>query len=214
MTIEVLLAFALAVGALAIKPGAGMAMTMSRSISGGWPACFAFVLGFCIVSILFLLIVIAGYQAFEVDLVFITILIKSCAAVYLIYLGFKGLSEANESLDLVENPAESFFDNLSSSIVLTLSNPLTIVFYAGILPTLIEVQTITFIDVVALSLVIVVVEYAVAIFYCAPMILFRKKMKQQSLQGLKIASSLTIILVGLYIGYTAIPAKDLLSVFQ
>lgn len=213
MNIESILTLALAVAALAIKPGAGMMMVMSRSIASGWSACFAFVIGFCVISILFLAIVVFGYQFINVDIVFISIFIKSFAAVYLIWLGIKGLQTANAPLHLQESKAKSFYDNLTASLVLTLSNPLTIVFYAGILPTIMNINEISWNDFIIMGAVICVVELVVAVAYSAPLILFRKRFDQSSLSGLKIFSSIIIILVGLYIGYTAIPAEDLLSVF-
>lgn len=213
MDISAILALALAVGALAIKPGAGMMMVMSRSISGGWSACLSFVLGFCIISILFLALVVFGYNFIDIDMMFLTIMIKAFAAVYLIYLGVKGLQRAQEPLYMEDMKIESFWDNLTASIALTLSNPLTIVFYAGILPTIMEVESITLHDFMIMCAVIIIVEYVVAIAYSAPLILYRKKIKHQSLVGLKIFASIIIILVGLYIGYTTLPAQDLLSVF-
>ena len=213
MTLEAIITLALAVGALAIKPGAGMMMVMSRSIASGWSACFAFVIGFCVISVLFLGVVVFGYQFIDVDLVFISIFIKSFAAVYLIWLGFKGLQKVNAPLHLQESKAESFYDNLTASLFLTLSNPLTIVFYAGILPTIMNINDISWNDFTIMAIVICIVELVVAVAYSAPLILFRRKFKETSLKGLKIFSSIVIILVGLYIGYTAIPANDLLSVF-
>lgn len=213
MTIEAIITFAIAVGALAIKPGAGMMMVMSRSISQGFNAMLSFVLGFCIISILFLGLVVFGYKFVEVDLVFISIVIKSFAAVYLIWLGVKGLQKAQDVYHVEDIKVESFFDNLSASIMLTLSNPLTIIFYAGILPTILNVQKITMNDFIVFSLVIIVVEYVVAISYSAPLILYRKKVPQDFMRGLTYFSSIVIILVGLYIGYSALPSKDLTSVF-
>jgi len=213
MTIEAIFTLALAIAALAAKPGAGMMMVMSRSIAGGWSACLAFVTGFCIISLLFLGLVIFGYKFISVDIVFIAILLKSLAAVYLIWLGIKGLKQANDPLEMTESKAASFYDNLSASLLLTLSNPLTIVFYAGILPSLMDVNAISWNDIMIVSMVIIVVEFAVAIAYSAPLILFRKRFKQKSLKGLKIFSSIVIILVGLYIGYTAIGAQHLVDLF-
>lgn len=213
MTLEAIMTFAIVVGALAIKPGAGMAMVMSRSIAQGWGACLSFVLGFCIISILFLGLVVFGYKFVEVDLVFISILIKSFAAVYLIWLGVKGLQKAQDPFYIEDMKVESFFDNLSASLMLTLSNPLTIVFYAGILPTILDIKSISLMDFATLSLTVIVVEYLVAIAYTAPLILYRTRIPQSFMRGLSYFSSVVIILVGLYIGYSALPSKDLTSIF-
>lgn len=214
MTLDSILVLAAAVAALAAKPGAGMMMVMSRTIAQGMGACLTFVLGFCIVSLLFLGLVIFGYKFTEnVDIVFISIIIKSLSAVYLIWLGVKGFQQASEQYYVEEVKIENFFDNLTASIFLTLSNPLAIVFYAGVLPTILDVSAISFQDVFIVSMVIIVVEYTVAIAYSLPLVLYRKRMKPEFFRGLKYFSSVVIIMVGLYIGYTALPAKDLASVF-
>ncbi|HPF78770.1 MAG TPA: LysE family translocator [Alphaproteobacteria bacterium] len=214
MTWEAILTFGLAVGALAIKPGAGMMAVMSRAISQGLPAVLMFALGFCVISILFLGLVAFGYKFVEVDLVFISILIKSLAAVYLIWLGVKGLMQVQDKYHVTETGPDTLFDNLSASLMLTLSNPLTIIFYAGIIPTILDVKTIGFMDFAALSMVIVIVEFAVAIAYSSPLLLYRKKVPDHFLKGLSYFSSVVIIMVGLYIGTTAFLSEEIFSVFN
>lgn len=213
MTWDSILLFAAAVGALAIKPGAGMMMVMSRTLSQGISASLAYALGFVLISILFLGLVFFGYKFVEVDLIFIAILIKSLSAVYLIWLGVKGLQELEDKYHIEKMKVESFFDNLSASIMLTLSNPLTIVFYAGIVPTLVDVNDVDLSDFTVMAIVIAVVEFAVAIGYSLPLVWYRKRVKENFLRQLKFFSSIVIILVGLYIGYTAISSDALMSVF-
>ena len=214
MTWDAVFILAVAVMGLAIKPGAGMMMVMCRTLAQGMSACLTYALGFCIVSLVFLGLVIFGYKfADDIDVVFISIVVKSLAAVYLIWLGFKGLRDLQEEYQVKELKEENFVDNLTASIFLTLSNPLTIVFYAGVIPTILDVRSISFMDILIISIVICVVEFAVAIGYSLPLALYRYKLKPEFLSGLKHFSSIVIILVGLYIGYTALPAKDLTSVF-
>ncbi len=213
MTLEAILTFGIAVAALAIKPGAGMMMCMSRSVAQGFTACLAVITGFCVISILFLGIVVLGYTVADVDLVFISIFIKAFTATYLIWLGVKGLQKAAQPYYMEDMKAESVFDNFTASLMLTLSNPLTIVFYAGILPSILMVNEITISDFGVLSFTIIFVEFVVGIAYCAPLLLFRKKIPQSFLRGLAYFSSIVLILIGLYIGYNALPSKDLTSVF-
>ena len=113
MTLDSILLLATAVFALAIKPGAGMMMVMSRTMAQGMSACLTFALGFCIVSLLFLGLVIFGYKFIEtVDIVLISIVIKSFSAVYLIWLGVKGLQQASEPLYVEGTKKNSFYENL------------------------------------------------------------------------------------------------------
>lgn len=213
MTLEAILTFAIAVAALAMKPGPGMAMVMSRAVSQGFWAVIAFVLGFCLISVLFLGLVVFGFKYVEVDMVFISIMVKTLAAAFLIWLGIKGLQNVNNTFKVEKIDVEKLFDNFSASVMLTLSNPLTIVFYAGMLPTIMNVKEINWNDFVILAFTICVVEYAVAMAYSSPFLLFRKKIPQKFMTGLSYFSSIVIISVGLYIIYTTLPSKDLTSIF-
>ena len=68
-------------------------------------------------------------------------------------------------------------------------------------------------DMAIITFVVLLIEGGMVLFYCAPLALFRKKIPVKFLKGLRVFSSIVIILIGLYIGYTAIPAQDLTSVF-
>jgi threonine/homoserine/homoserine lactone efflux protein len=190
-----------------------MMMVMSRTMSGGMKACFTFLIGFLLITFLYLVLVFVGFQMTGLDLTFILILIKSLAAVYLIYIGIKGLQHPDVTYVSEGKDGHSFFDNLTSSMVLTLSNPLVIVFYAGVLPTVVDINNISLNDMVIVTAVVLIIEGIMPILYCAPMVLFRKKISTEFLKGLRMFSSVIIILIGLYIGYTAIGSEDLLSVF-
>ncbi len=213
MTLEAIITLTIAVLGLAIKPGPGMMMVMSRTMGQGMKACFTFLIGFLLITFLYLVLVFIGFQMTNIDLTFILILIKSLAAVYLIYIGVKGLQNPDVAY-LNETPeGHSFFDNLSASIMLTISNPLVIVFYAGILPTLIDVSNITMNDMALITMIVLFIEGIVPILYCAPLAFYRKTISLEFLKGLRIFSSIAIILIGLYIGYTAIGSEDILAVF-
>lgn len=213
MTLQAILTLATAVFALAIKPGAGMMMVMSRSISHGLIGCFAFLIGFNLALLGYLSLVLGGLNLVDVDLLFISILIKSLAAVYLIWVGVKGLQTNGQAMTLEEEETQTFVDNVTSAFMLTLSNPLVILFYAGILPTILGTTQISWDNAMIIASIVVGVETLVVLAYCLPLIFLRKKMPQNVMEHIRVFSSLVLIIVGLYIGYTAIPAKDLLAVF-
>ena len=213
MTIEAIITLSIAVLALALKPGPGMMMVMSRTISGGMGACFTFMLGFLLITLVYLWIVLLGLHMVDLDVLFLSILIKSLAAVYLIHMGVKGIMYPEVSYGVEEVRGHSFFDNLSAAIMLTASNPIIIVFYAGILPTVVDINALSFHDMLIVTAIVLGIEGIIPIIYCAPFALFRKKVPVEFLKGLRIFSSVIIILIGLFIGYSALPSKDLTSVF-
>lgn len=214
MDFHTTITFALAVCALAIKPGPGMMTIISRTLAFGMSACWTFLAGLCLVSVFYLGLVLWGLKFAEEDLLFVSILLKSCAAVYLIYLGVKGLQNPDVEMKISEFKEERIFQNFLGAVMVSASNPLLIVFYGGLVPSLVDVSTLGFADVIIMAGVIVAVEVGVAVSYCLPFSLSRNVITPKMLRNVTIGSSIALILVGLYIGYSALPAKDVLSVAQ
>jgi len=209
---QAIIALALAVLALALKPGPGMMMAMSRTMANGMSACIAFMAGFLLVTLGYLVLVFVSFNIPGVDMVFITILVKTIAAAYLIWMGVKGLKDIHLEY-MGDMEGYSFFDTFSAAVILTISNPLVIVFYAGILPTILDINAMTLNDMFIITTVVLVIEGVAPLVYCTPLALFRKKIPVEFLKGMRVCSSIVIILIGLYIGYTALPAQDIASVF-
>ena len=213
MTLQAILTLAAAVFALAVKPGAGMMCVISRSVAHGMSGCWAFLIGFNVALLTYLSLVLFGLSFVDVDLLFISILVKSIAAVYLIWAGVKGLQEPVSGLSVEDIEMQNFFDTVVSALVLTLSNPLIILFYAGILPTILGATPVNAENAFVIALIVLGIETAVVLVYCLPIVYFRKKVSPVLMGYIKAASSIVLIGLGLYIGYTAIAAQDLLAVF-
>ena len=214
MDYQAIITLAIAIAALTLKPGPGMMLVISHTVYRGMLGCFAVLLGAQLVNLVFLGLVFVGFSAFDFDLVFLSILIKALASVYLIWMGIEGIKKTDESFQIEDKlNGRGFWDSMTSSMMLTASNPLVIVFYAGILPTLLNVSTMGISDITTIVLVIVLVEAGLAAAYCLPFALFRYKLSPPILQKMQIVSSVIIIMIGLYIGYSALPAEDLKSVF-
>ncbi|MEM8834171.1 MAG: LysE family transporter, partial [Pseudomonadota bacterium] len=158
MSIEAIITLAIAVFGLALKPGPGMMMVMSRTMAQGMAACFTFLLGFLLITLLYLVLVFVGFHMTGLDLVFITILIKALAAVYLIWIGIKGLQNIELTYDRQVPEGFNFFDNFTAAMVLTLSNPIIIVFYAGILPTVIDIADLNLNSMVIVAAIVLLIE--------------------------------------------------------
>lgn len=213
MDLSSIITLTLAVGALSCKPGPGMMAILSRTLSQGMQGCFAFMAGVNLVNMGFLSLVLMGLVFAQDELVFISILIKALAAVYLIYIGIKGLQNPSFEINPKEGKAESLFDTFTGAVMLTLGNPLVILFYAGILPTILDVGEIGYAEMIVIAAILVAVETSVAVLYCLPMAYSRNFFTPDLMQRMNMLSSVVIIFVGLYIGYSALPAEDLKTVF-
>ncbi len=212
MDFQTTIIFAVAVFGLAVKPGPGMMTIISRTMASGLSGCFTFIAGLCLVSFGYLGLVLAGLRFAEEDLLFISILLKSFAAVYLIYLGIKGLQNPDVELSMVEGKEQKLFDTFTGAVMVSLSNPLLIVFYGGLVPSIVDVSTIGFVDIVIMFAIIAAIELGVALAYCVPVAFSRHLITPALLRKITIGASCVLILVGLYIGYSAIPARDVISI--
>ncbi|MCI5060209.1 MAG: LysE family translocator [Alphaproteobacteria bacterium] len=203
------------VALLAAKPGPGMLTVASKAISEGLHSVGFFMLGTNLIKILFFTIVVFGFHILPEDIMFFSILLKSLAAVYLIWLGIRGLKKFDLALpgDINRRSKTGFWENFSAGFMLTISNPFDILFFAGILPTLFDLQTIGNFNLVIAAFVIILADLVVVAVYALPLAMTRHFFSENLLKKVNIIASIGIIVVGLIIGYSALPAKDLLSVF-
>lgn len=214
MDFAAILTFFLGVFALAVKPGPGMLAMASRAISQGIGALLLFVAGMNLVKLFFLAIVILGFGIAEDELIFISILIKSLAAVYLIWIGFKGVANPDIDISISENKVTRSFESFNAGVLVTISNPFDILFFAGILPTIIDVKDVGLIEYLIFAGIIIVVETGVALSYSIPMALSRGFFTPSLMRNINLGASIALIIVGFIIGYSALPAHDLISVFK
>jgi threonine/homoserine/homoserine lactone efflux protein len=225
MEIQAFFALAIGVAVLAAKPGPGMLAVASRALGQGMRPVLAFVTGTNLVKIIFFTIVVLGFTVVEDYLLFVSILVKALAAVYLIWLGIKGLqgTEVIEDFASLEHEIEegganeeqkeiSLLENFTAGFMLTLSNPFDILFFAGILPTIVDVSEIGIAEYILSAVVIVVSDLIVAFSYAIPLSLSRFLFSKDMLLRLNNLSNVAIIIVGLIVGLSAIPANDLMAI--
>ncbi len=203
----------------AFKPGPCFFTSISYCLSHGIMGLIPFVLGFIIGLTIYIPIVFVGLMGvnqIDIDFIFLAILAKSFAALFLIVMGIRELQSWNEELNMHEikiNAPKNFFEIMSSAILLTLSNPLVIVFYASLIPAFIEPSEITLNLAIFLAVILIAVDSLGMVVYCTPALLFRKVIPLTFLKYIKLLSGIVILTIGLYIGYTALPASDLKLVF-
>lgn len=215
MDTQALIALFTGVALLAIKPGPGMMTVASKAISEGIESVLYFMVGTNLVKILFFALVVFGYHVVSDDMLFISIVLKALTAVYLIWLGIKGLQKFDIDLpmDAREQAKTGFWENFSAGFMLTISNPFDILFFAGILPSLFDLQTVAPADLALAAIIIVLADAAVALSYALPLSMSRQFLTQELVKRVNLFASIGIILAGCLIGYAALPAWDV-SVFE
>jgi threonine/homoserine/homoserine lactone efflux protein len=158
LTLPSLLAFAFAMFILAATPGPGFLAFTARTISNGASAGIGVVAGVVIGDLIYFTLALAGMAAISEAVGSALVLFKIAGGLYLIWLGIKMWS----STPVQELPGQvfvqrSFIQYLIEGVLVTLSNPKAIVFFAAILPTFIYLPDITLVDALVLIATIVLV---------------------------------------------------------
>ena len=165
MSLLNIFAFSLAMFLLAITPGPGVFATISRALSSGFLNASFVVMGIVIGDIIFLLLAIFGLSAIASILGDFFILVKYLGGTYLLFLGYKILTSKEEETNLKGIYELSWKKNFLTGLIITLSNPKVILFYLGFLPTFINLQTLTAIDIFIISTVVTIVLGGVMLAY-------------------------------------------------
>lgn len=165
MSLLNIFAFSLAMFLLAITPGTGVFATISRALSSGFLNASFVVIGIVIGDIIFLLLAIFGLSAIASILGDFFILVKYLGGIYLLFLGYKILTSKEQETNLKGIYELSWKKNFLTGLIITLSNPKVILFYLGFLPTFINLQTLTAIDIFIISTVVTIVLGGVMLAY-------------------------------------------------
>lgn len=123
-----------------------MLAIISRALNDGFLPAFAIALGIVTVQNLFFVITALGVSVTASSLAFVTDLMKAVGAVYLFYMGYKGLSNPYKGLWTKGRASETrkqkqLLENYMAGLAITLSNPFVILFYIGIVPTILDNNT-------------------------------------------------------------------------
>ena len=165
MSLLNVLAFSIAMFLLAITPGPGVFATISRALSSGFSNASFVVFGIVIGDIIFLLLAIFGLSTIASILGDFFILVKYLGGTYLLFLGYKILTSKEKETNLKGIHELSWKKNFLTGLIITLSNPKVILFYLGFLPTFINLQTLTTIDIFIISLIVSIVLGGVMLAY-------------------------------------------------
>ncbi|MDZ7819752.1 MAG: LysE family translocator [Aliarcobacter sp.] len=173
-------AFAGAMFLLAITPGPGVFATISRALASGFTAASFVVLGIVVGDIIFLLLAIFGLSAIASILGDFFILVKYLAGAYLIFLAYKILTSKQSETNIEGIKELSWKKNFLTGVLITLSNPKVILFYLGFLPTFVNLQTLTTIDIFIISIIVTIVLGGVMLAYAYSANKARKLFKSNS----------------------------------
>ena len=167
MTFETLLLFSIAFSVAAVVPGPGVLAVVARALgSGFWPA-MPMAVGMVLGDLIFLTLVALGLAAIAQQLGGFFAVVKFIGAAYLMYLGYRMWTASIEQAAIAPTAASGPFKMGAVGLMVTLSNPKTVLFFLALLPTLIDIRTIDVTSLIELGIIMVIIDVAVLAIYAA-----------------------------------------------
>ena len=158
MTIETIIAYALAITLFASIPGPGVFAVIAQAIARGAGPAFILLTGIIVGDIAYLIAAAAGLGLMAAQMGALFGIVKYIGGAYLIWLGWKNW----HSRPLSENGKKpSGKLSLLGGFAISISNPKVMIFYLAFLPTFMDVTTITSTDIALLASITTIVSYGV-----------------------------------------------------
>src|SRR5690606_28116901 len=123
----------------------------------------AMAVGISLGDLVFLTAVVLGLSVVAQTFGFVFLVIKYLGAAYLVWMAYKIWTSGIVRTDITAARRASVFQALISGLLVTLGNPKAMLFYLALVPTLIDITSVTFSDYVILMVVSVAVLLVVTI---------------------------------------------------
>ena len=146
---------------LAATPGPGVFASMAKAIAEGFTSSLYFIGGLVLGDTIFLLLALFGLSAIAKMMGGMFLLVKIIGGLYLIYLGVKICKSAQFQLNVEVKLDHNKFKTFISGLLVTLGNPKPILFYASVLPTIINFNEVKSIDVLIMIMLIALISFCV-----------------------------------------------------
>ena len=203
MNYHLLAAFALGMLVLAVSPGPGVVASVSKAISGGFVSSLFVIAGLAIGDVCFLVLALLGMStisSFAGNLFFI---LRIAGGLYLVYLGIRYFfAKTPEFSRNVANKQGDAYKTFASGFMVTMSNPKPILFYASVVPTIINVKDVHIFEALLMISIVIGVSFLVLGTYCYLATLTGKLIGSTAAQKrINYVSGVLMIAVGLYIAF-------------
>jgi threonine/homoserine/homoserine lactone efflux protein len=170
MPVSGLVLFALTYFVAVATPGPGIAAVLARALAKGLKGMPAFIAGFVLGDLTLYAAAAAGFAALAGAYAPIFLAIKWGGAAYLLWLSYQlWTAPAEASADpWAEQTSDAPLSLFLTTYSLTLGNPKPILFFVALLPSIIDLETLTLVDFITVALLIALIiagtltAYAVA----------------------------------------------------
>lgn len=157
---SLLLTFTIALAIAVALPGPGIFSIVSCAIGHGFRHALAMTAGIVLGDVIFFWLAVLGMAALARSLGELFFFVKLAGAIYLIWLGVKlwrARPAAPADVAVEAGAARGYSRSFVAGFLVTIGNPKTIGFYAGLLPTFVDLERLTAVDAAAMGAIVVLV---------------------------------------------------------
>ena len=146
---------------LAATPGPGVFGSMAKAAAEGFKMSLFFIGGLVLGDSILLAFALLGLSAIAKLMGGMFLIIKFAGGLYLVYLGYRMFVSKKISGHAQSEKKENKWQTCLSGVLLSLGNPKPILFYASVLPTIINFNDVRLSDALLMMLLIGLVSFSV-----------------------------------------------------
>ena len=201
MTIDNIIILLIAVASISFKPGPGMAAIVARAIENGFLSAFLVSMGAITIELLYFILAYFGFTFIEGIFSPLTIILKVIGSVYIFYLAFQAFQKSR----LLPDPdhavtRQSYLKDYMTGVSVTLANPLVILFYSALIPTVLDLSVIDMKGLMTALLIIFAVHFVILTTQSGLASQVRMLLQDKvTVQKFNLISAVLLCAVGLYI---------------
>jgi threonine/homoserine/homoserine lactone efflux protein len=200
MNIKILIPVLIGMIILAATPGPGVFASMAKAVAEGFKSSLYFIGGLALGDILFLIAALLGLSVIAKMLGSMFFLIRVIGGFYLVYLGFKIFRNTKIQELIGTDAKETYKQSFMIGFLTTMGNPKPILFYASVLPTIIDVDKVRFADALIMIILIPLVTFLVVGSYSFIASLSHKIEMSEKLQSrINKTAGIVMIVVGVFV---------------
>jgi threonine/homoserine/homoserine lactone efflux protein len=208
MTLETAFIFIISLFLLWIKPGPGQAFKITSALNNGfWPAFYA-ATGIIASCLIFFLVAVLGLKVITEFFYDMRAILKFAGGAYFLYIGYKGLINIRSGKwkgRTSTSHKQSLIENFSAGFLLSISNPLDIVYFLGIMPTLVPVGTLAISDIFLGMGIIIGVALTVDVLILLLVGQTKEALSNTNfVRRINLITSIGFVLIGLFLLYSAL----------
>jgi threonine/homoserine/homoserine lactone efflux protein len=161
MNVNLLISFLIGMIVLAATPGPGVFGSMAKAAAEGFKMSLFFIGGLVLGDSILLALALLGLSAIAKLMGGMFLIIKFAGGLYLAYLGIRMFRSSSMSGTGQSKKGENKWQTCLSGMLLSLGNPKPILFYASVLPTIINFNEVRLSDALLMMVLIGIVAFSV-----------------------------------------------------